>query len=263
MISLRNVSYSQNNKKILNNINIDFEERKTHLIMGTTGSGKTTLLSIIMGFINPDTGIISVPRGNMQELRKRIGMLFQFPEEMFYNETVYEEISLSLKYRGFKKNEDFIYSTLNSLGLDKEILSKSPYNLSYGEKRLVALGSILSFSPEWLLLDEPFAGLDWEYEKKVVKTIEGIKEGRSIIIVSHRVDAIIRLVDTVTLIDNGEILFSLPLKKVDWKEVLSRGCDIPSTVKFSMELQKKGINIGYPITLSELLKNLKASVWAK
>ncbi len=263
MISIKMLNYSQGSKKILKNINLEFEERKVHLILGPTGSGKTTLLSMIMGFINPDSGEISVPRGDIKELRKNMGMVFQFPEDMFFAESVLDELTIPLKNRNIKKAEEFLNDILISLGLDKSILSSSPYNLSYGEKRLVALGSILSFSPEWILLDEVFAGLDWEYDKKVVNIIERFKEGKSLIIVTHRIDSVIRLVDTVTLLDSGEVVFSAPVDKVDWKIVYDRGCDVPSTVKFAFQLLRKNINIGQPITINQLIKNLKEFVWAK
>lgn len=263
MISLKMVNYSSGNKSILKNINLEFEERKVHLIIGPTGSGKTTLLSLIMGFLTPDSGEITVPRGDIKELRNNTGMVFQFPEDMFFTESVLEELTVSLKKKRMKNIDEVLNDLLSSLGLKKEILNFSPYNLSYGEKRLVALGSILSFSPEWLLLDEVFAGLDWEYEQKIVKIIEKFKGGKSIIIVTHRIDSVIRLVDTITMLDKGEVIFSLPVEKVDWKEVYFRGCDIPSTVKFALQLLKKNINIGQPITLSDLIKNLKEFVWAK
>lgn len=263
MISFKMVNYSQGSKKILKNINLEFEERKVHLILGPTGSGKTTLLSMIMGFINPDSGEITVPRGDIYELRKNAGMVFQFPEDMFFTESVLEELTIPLKNRKIKSTDEFFNDILSSLGLEKEVLSCSPYNLSYGEKRLVALGSILSFSPEWILLDEIFAGLDWEYDKRIVKIIERLKGGKSIIIVTHRVDSVIRLVDTVTMLDSGEVVFSLPIEKVNWKEVNERGCDIPATVKFAFQLLKRNINIGQPVTFNDLIKNLKDFVWAK
>jgi|UniRef100_A0A7C4Y4D7 energy-coupling factor transport system ATP-binding protein len=263
MITLKMVNYSQGEKKILKNINLEFEERKVHLIIGTTGSGKTTLLSIIMGFLNPESGEISVPRGDIRRLRENMGMVFQFPEDMFFTDTVYDELTIPIRKRRLKNTEEIVSEILSSLGLEKDILSKSPYHLSYGEKRLVAIGSVLSSSPEWILLDEVFAGLDWEYEKKIVKIIENLKGGKSIIIVTHRIDSIIRYADTVTLLHNGEVVFSLPVEKVNWKEVYDKGCDVPNTVKFAFKLHEKGINIGQPLSIQELIKNLKEYIWGK
>ncbi|MCD6277421.1 ATP-binding cassette domain-containing protein [candidate division WOR-3 bacterium] len=258
MISIKNVCVKYNGRTILDNVSADFEDTRIHLIVGPTGAGKTTFLSVIIGFVKPDEGTVAVPRGDISDLRKRMGILFQFPEEMFFLEKVYEEIALAPISRRMDRIENRVHQALEMVNLSPDILQASPYEISYGEKRRVALASILSYSPDWILLDEPFAGLDRRGINMMMGVIKNLKErGKGVIIASHRIEEIATICDSVTLLVEGRLIFSEKTSMTDWNEIYRAGCDVPVSVRFSMALAENGINIGYPLTIDEAVKRLK------
>ncbi len=258
MISVKSICVRYNGRTILDNVSADFEDSRIHLIVGPTGAGKTTLLSVIIGFVRPDEGTVTVPRGDISDLRNRMGILFQFPEEMFFLEKVYEEIALAPISRKMDRIENRVHQALEMVNLSPDILQASPYEISYGEKRRVALAAILSYSPDWILLDEPFAGLDRKGINMMMDVIRNLKEqGKGVIIASHRIEEITTICDSVTLIVGGKAVFSEESSSVDWNEIYKAGCDVPVSVRFAMALATNGINIGYPLTIDEAVKRLK------
>jgi len=258
VISIKNVCVKYNGRTILDNVSADFEDTRIHLIVGPTGAGKTTFLSVIIGFVKPDEGAVAVPRGDISDLRNRMGILFQFPEEMFFLEKVYEEIALAPISRRMDRIENRVHQALEMVNLSPDILQASPYEISYGEKRRVALASILSYSPDWILLDEPFAGLDRRGINMMMGVIKNLKErGKGVIIASHRIEEIATICDSVTLLVEGRLIFSEETSMTDWNEIYRAGCDVPVSVRFSMALAENGINIGYPLTIDEAVKRLK------
>ena len=205
-IKLKNVDYIYNegtpfSNKVLEDINLDLNEEKIIGIIGKSGSGKTTLVQLLNGLFIPSKGNIQVDDfiirkgmklGNINNLRRKVGLVFQFPEEQFFNPTVKDEISFALKYFKYKSDRinKQVSDALTMVGLDNEYLSRNVFNLSGGEKRKIAIASILVFNPKIVILDEPTVGLDYKSKKRMMELIKKLKEryNKTIIIVSHDVD---------------------------------------------------------------------------
>jgi len=257
MILLKDVSIRYDDLLVLKNCSLKFEANEVHLIIGPTAAGKTTLALVIANLIKPNTGMIVFPRGNMKGIRKEMGFLFQFPEDLFFNDTVFEEIAYGARKHHLKHIDEAVLRVLEMVGLSKEILSRAPFTLSESEKRLVALASIIVWNPSWLILDEPFSGLDWQARNRIVKIIERLKGEVGIILIAHHLNDIIEYVDQITLIVDGEIIFSSPLNEVDWDVVYNAGCDIPYAIKVSKKLRENGIKVSLEYTIPGLVEALK------
>jgi len=257
MILLKKVSFRYRDSLVLKNCSLRFEMDEMHIIIGPTAAGKTTLALIVANLLKPRSGRIIIPRGNIKDVRKEMGFLFQTPEDLFFNDTVYEEIAYGAKKHHLKHIDGLVSRVLEMVGLNDEILSRPPFTLSEGEKRLVALASIIIWEPSWLILDEPFSGLDWQARKKIVKTIVNLKDNMGIILIAHQMDDIIEYVDLVTLIVDGEIVFTKPSEDVDWDVVFNAGCDIPYATLVSKKLRENGINVPIEYTVPRLIQALK------
>lgn len=223
-IIFNNVSYIYDYKticafKALNNINLEFQPKKIIAIIGSTGSGKSTLIQHINGLLIPTIGEIYVNNfiikarqkkiKNIKQLRKNIGLVFQFPEYQLFEETIEKDImfgpiSLGEKKEVAKKNAK---KYLTMVGLSLNYLKRSPFELSGGQKRRVAIAGILSINGDTLILDEPTAGLDPQGETYFIKLFNQInkKHKKRIIIVTHNMDHVLEIADEVIVLKNGEI----------------------------------------------------------
>jgi len=197
----------------LKEVNAVFEGGKTYLITGPNGAGKTTLLLVAAGLLKPEEGYVTLDGIRLDEhtrdLRRFFGVLFQNPDVMLFNPTVYDEITYSIKQ--IEKNEGLIAQKVEELlkffELNKDILTKPVYTLSYGFKKIIALISILIYDPKILLLDEPHTNLSKKFVKKVAEVIQTKKECGGITIVSsHNRRVYEGLTDCVIYIVNGRIV---------------------------------------------------------
>jgi energy-coupling factor transporter ATP-binding protein EcfA2 len=257
VILLKNVSFKYRDTVVIKNCTVRFEISEMHLIVGPTGAGKTTLALLASNLLKPDSGRIVISGEKLKETYKKIGYLFQNPEDLFFNDTVYDEIAYGARKHGLKHVDELISSTVEMVGLNEEILTSSPFYLSEGEKRLVALASIIIWDPLWLILDEPFSGLDWQARKKIVEIILKLKDDTGIILIANHMDDIIEYIDLVTLIVNGEIVFTNYTEDIDWEIIYSAGCDIPYAISLSKKLKDKGINVPVEYTIPRLIQALK------
>ncbi|MGC9795899.1 energy-coupling factor ABC transporter ATP-binding protein [Fervidobacterium riparium] len=197
-------------KVALSDINIDFDTNETILLVGNTGSGKTTLIYLLDLLIKPTTGIIrydgSDPFENPYEYRKKFGVSFQIPERQFFSETVEDEITYAAKNFNIPYDKHRIKKMLSIVGLPESILEQSPFKLSGGEQRKVAIASILLHEPEFLIFDEPTAGLDLFGVLAVRDILEKFKkQGRGFLITSHEPELFTDLCDRTIVLDNGKI----------------------------------------------------------
>ncbi len=260
MIVLKNICFGYENKKVIKNCSVSFASDEVHLLVGPNGAGKTTLAMIIKGLLKPSHGRVFSPRKDIIEWRKRMGLLFQFPEDLFFNDSVYEEIAYGAKRFGIEDVDRKIKNIIDFLGLNQEILDSSPFDLSYGEKRIVAFASILVWEPTYLILDEPFSGLDWQFKNRLSEVIESLRGRVGVIIISQELDNVISFVDRISLMVRGELIFSSPTEETDWKEVYEAGCDVPSAVRLANKLKKNGIELNSdtcPYTFQSLIDALK------
>lgn len=205
--------YPGANDYALKNINLALEDSKLYFVTGPNGAGKTTLLLVIAGLLEPSEGEVvfrNKPLNKqLPEARRFFGVLFQNPEHMLFNPTVYDEIAYVL--RQLMDDEDEIrkrvYETLDQLGLREEILNRLTHMLSYGEKKLVALASILSYDPDILLLDEPFTNLSQKYVDKIMEIISLYKRrGKTVLVAGHEQEFQHDEIDEVIILENGEIV---------------------------------------------------------
>lgn len=276
-IKLNDVSYTYDKvnyqkKEVLKNINLSFLEGKITGIVGKSGSGKTTMLELIDGLLLPSSGTIQVgdfllEKGkkikNINDLRFQVGLVFQFPEDQIFNDTVKEELEMGLKFYQYKLDqiEQRTLDALKMVGLDVSYLNKNPMDLSSGERRKVALASILMINPEVLILDEPTIGLDPESKKNFIKLIRILKNRfhKTILIVSHDTDFLISIVDHVVVMHDKQIVLQGDKYEVfkQVKKLKQYGVQIPQVIAFSDKvLQKKKIKIGYRDEINDLIKDI-------
>lgn len=260
MIVLKNVCFGYEDKEVIKNCSISFASDEVHLLVGPNGAGKTTLAMIIKGLLKPSHGRVFSPRRDIGEWRKKMGLLFQFPEDLFFNDSVYEEIAYGARKFGVEDVDRKLNNIIDFLGLDRGILDFSPFDLSYGEKRIVAFASILIWEPSYLILDEPFSGLDWQFKNRLAEVIESLRGRVGVVIISQEFDNVIPFVDRISLILGGELTFSSPTEDTDWDRIYEAGCDVPSAVRLANKLRGNGIKINSdvcPYTLQALIDALK------
>lgn len=199
---------------------ISFQSRKNQIIaiMGATGSGKTTLLQHFNGLLQPSCGRIIIDQRIINSNRSqatipgKIGIVFQFPEMQFFEENVFKDVAYGPRNLGLstKEVEKRVKSSLREVGLDYEAFyNRSPFHLSSGEKRRLAIASILALDPDILILDEPTIGLDWLSSERIEKIIIDFhNKGKNVIFVTHNMDFVARVAEQIIVLDQGRIVFN-------------------------------------------------------
>ncbi len=249
-----------NNVKSIDNISIDLEDNEINGIIGKSGSGKTTLLELIDSLLKPISGKITVnDNTSNKDIRKEIGFLFQFPEEQFFEENVKKEINFALK--NFKNKKNKVIDALRLVGLNEEYLNKKLNELSSGEKRLVAMASILVYNPKIILLDEPTVGLDNKNKNKIIKIIKMLKNkyDKTIIIVSHDIDMLYNICDKLIVIDNGKLIMYGDTDSIyKEKDIIKKYSIIePKIIQFEkLVKEKKNIKLMHTTCINDLIKEV-------
>lgn len=256
-ISLKKVN-SGYDDIILENLNLEIEKYSWTFIIGKTGSGKSTLLKTIGFLLNNIQGEILwngfdiSDSKNLKKFREATGYMFQYTEKQFFNNTVKEELEYSLIKKNLSREEidTNIKEVLNLLKLPDKILNKSPYELSGGQKRFVALASILVTSPKLLLLDEPTAGLDLENKKLFFDILKKLKnKGITIIQISHLLEDILEYGDKVFLLENKKIINTgTPLKVLEKFDL--------EFIEFCKIINKFGVKTENMKNIEELLERI-------
>ena len=230
-------------------------------IIGHTGSGKSTLLQHLNGLLKPDSGKIIVddvditqPGVSMVEIRRRIGLVFQYPEYQLFEETVARDVAFGPKNLGLSEEEvaDRVKEAIELVGLDYEaVKDRSPFELSGGQKRRVAIAGVVAMHPAVLILDEPTAGLDPKAHQDVLKMVEEVhrRTGNITIFVSHNMADVAKLSDKIVVIDSGKLVTIGTPKEVFSKkeELWAVGLDLPPVTEFTESLREKGFDISQTI----------------
>lgn len=278
-IEFKDVSYSYGKiikKEAIKGISTKIAKNKINILLGPSGSGKTTFIELMTGLLTPDSGYIKIGDiliqknrkiKNINDLRFNVGLVFQFPEEQFFKETVKKEISFALRYFKYKINsiDKRVYDSLKMVGLDESYLNRNPLELSDGEKRKVAIASILAFNPKVLIFDEPTVGLDNKSRRELIRLILKLKNkyDKTIIIVSHDIDVFYQIGDNYIVLSEGKLLISGNREEVfkDIKLLKKNKIDIPRIVKFIEKVkEKKEIKLGIEDNVRDLMKAIYRNV---
>ncbi|MBQ7340170.1 MAG: energy-coupling factor transporter ATPase [Clostridia bacterium] len=270
-VKIENLSYSYGSKKLkvkaVNDICLEIKEGEFFGVVGHTGSGKSTLIQHLNGLIKvqKDSGKVIVGEYDLTDkkcdfkgLRAKVGMVFQYPEYQLFAETVFEDVKFGLKnfYPNLteKEMEERIKKAVETVGLDYEkIKEKSPFELSGGQKRRVAIAGVIVSRPEVLVLDEPVAGLDPTGKREFVSLLHALHNDfvKTIIIVSHDMNLIAENCDRVAVLNKGNLVKVGTPKEVfmDKVKVEEWGLELPSTAYLTEKLREKGIEIDSDLTI--------------
>lgn len=276
MIKLENVSYTYMKggpfeKTALNDVNIEIGKGEFIGLIGHTGSGKSTLIQLLNGLIKPDCGRIFIDgiditekNVKMRDIRFKVGLVMQYPEYQLFEETVIKDIAFGPTNMGLKEDEiqQRARFAANIVGLPEEVLNKSPFDLSGGQKRRVAIAGVLAMEPKVLILDEPTAGLDPAGRDEILFKIKDMhrRRGITVILVSHSMEDVARLADRILVMNKGKAeMLDVPEKIFKKSERLSEiGLNVPQVTKIADELRRRGMPLDDGIyTVEDALYSIK------
>lgn len=259
IIKIENLSYVYNPEspfetKALDNINLEIEKGDFVGLIGHTGSGKSTLVQHLNGLIRPTRGKIIIDglditakETKLRTVRQEVGLVFQYPEYQLFEETVYKDIAFGPRNLGLDEGEidSRVKKAMELVGLDFENMrDRSPFELSGGQKRRVAIAGVVAMEPKVLILDEPTAGLDPKGRDEILGEIQNLykKEGITIILVSHSMEDIAKLVNKIVVMSGGQIAMEGTPREVfkNGKELEKLGLGIPQVTDFMRKFKSKG-----------------------
>ena len=273
-IEIKELSFSYDSKPFIDNLNLKINDGEMVGIMGNTGCGKSTFVRLIAGLIKSDSGKIIIDgdditnkKFNKKILRRKLGIVFQFPEMQLFEQTIEKDIFFGLKQYKLTYDEKYkrAKEALALLGLDFErIKDKSPLALSGGEKRKVAVAGILVCKPKYLIFDEPIAGLDCNSRYSFMKLLLALKQnGTTIIIISHNTDYLAEYADRILVMDGGKIILDDKPNEIFNQATLLNNLNIGvcNSKEIANLLNKNGFNIQsdilkYDDLLSSIISNI-------
>ena len=240
----------------LKNINLQIQDGEFIGIIGHTGSGKSTLIQHLNGLIRATSGgiyyngeDIYAEDYDMKGLRSKVGLVFQYPEHQLFETTIFDDVCFGPLNQGLSKNEAGIraFEALNSVGFPEELYYQSPFDLSGGQKRRVAIAGVLAMKPEMIILDEPTAGLDPKGRDEILDQIALMHRERKItvVLVSHSMEDVAKYVDRIIVMNQGEVLFDDLPKEVfrHYRELEAVGLAAPQVTYLMHELKDRGFPV--------------------
>ena len=255
--------------KALDNISFEIKDNDFVGLIGHTGSGKSTLIQHLNGLLKPSSGEIFINGFNitdkdlnLTEVRKRVGIVFQYPEYQLFEETVEKDIAFGPGNLGLEEDEiaDRVKKSMEAVGLDYEqYKDKSPFDLSGGQKRRVAIAGVIAMNPEVLILDEPTAGLDPGGRDEIFKLIKKLHKDNNITIIlsSHSMDDMAKLAKTIIVMNHGKIEFMGTPREVfnsHADRLREIGLDVPQVLELANKLRDKGFDIRTDVLTVEEIK---------
>ena len=233
-------------------------------IIGHTGSGKSTLMQQLNGLLKPTSGRILLGGQDIwsdkkltRQARFRVGLVFQYPEYQLFEETVYKDIAFGPKNMGLKEDEvdRRVREAAAIVGLTEQQLQVSPFDLSGGQKRRVAIAGVIAMEPEVLILDEPTAGLDPKGREGILKNIQDYRRthNATVMMVSHSMDDVARLTDRLLVMNGSQLAMDGTPDEVfrHAEELVEMGLNIPQVTRVFLELKKKGLDVDPVYTLDQ------------
>ena len=241
-------------------------------IIGHTGSGKSTLIQHLNGLLQPTVGKIYLDGRDIwadpkkiRDVRFRVGLVFQYPEYQLFEETAYKDIAFGPKNMGLDQGEidRRVRAAARFAGLDEGLLEKSPFDLSGGQKRRVAIAGVIAMEPEVLILDEPSAGLDPAGRRSLLKNIKEYhrERGTTVVMVSHSMDEVAENVDRIIVLADAGVVMSGTPREVFSRagELVAVGLDVPQVTRVAMALRQRGVDIDSAVyTVADLRQALNA-----
>lgn len=259
-------------KKAVDDISLKIEENEFIGLIGHTGSGKSTFIQHLNGLLKPSSGEIIIDGtrvdksgSNLTDLRKKVGLVFQYPEYQLFEETIERDIAFGPRNLDISEEEvqERVKASMESVGLDYETYKdKSPFELSGGLKRRVAIAGVLAMEPKVLILDEPTAGLDPRGRDEILSEIKNIHENRkmTVILVSHSMEDVAKIAERIIVFDKGKVFLDGEPREIFRNEdkLLGVGLGIPQITSLMRTLKKKGLDINEDaITVEEAKESLK------
>ena len=245
----------------LTDINLVIPDGQFIGLIGHTGSGKSTLVQHLNGLLKPTTGNsyyngadINDADYNKKELRSKVGLVFQYPEHQLFEIDVFKDVCFGPKNLGLDRKEVELraYAALKQVGIEDEYFYQSPFDLSGGQKRRVAIAGVLAMKPEVLILDEPTAGLDPKGRDEILDQIAKLREetGMTVILVSHSMEDVAKYVDRIIVMNKSRVMFDDEPKKVfrHYKELEEVGLAAPQITYIMQTLKAKGLAVDTDIT---------------
>lgn len=287
-ISLKSVNYTYNYKtpyvrEVLKDINLEIDEGSYTVIVGKTGSGKSTLIEHINGLLLPTKGEVAVdnilitnPQSKKERrelakklkiLRQDVAVLFQFSEQQLFETSVLKDIIFAPLNYGVAEEKAILKAKelIKLVGLDESYLDKSPFELSGGEMRKVALCGVLALEPKVLILDEPTVALDYQSREEIMAMVKRLKEefDMTIVLVTHNMDYVLEYADKVFVLKNGEISFEGKVEDLflDEQVLKENSLELPEVLKFYKKLEANNIILDvFPRKYEELINALKNKI---
>ncbi len=261
VLSVKNLKYEYSKGTpfqigALKGVSVDFHLGEIVGVIGHTGSGKSTLLQHLNGLLKPESGEVFFDdeniwssKENVRKCRFGVGLCFQYPEHQLFESTVFEDIAFGPKNMGLSEAEikERVLESIKFVGLTEDYLEKSPFDLSGGEKRRVAIAGVISMKPKVLVLDEPTAGLDPVGKNDLLQLIKHYNKttGSTVIFVSHNMDDVALVADRVLVLSDGNIVMSGTVEDVYSKgdELLKLGLDVPEITRVFLKLKEEGFDV--------------------
>ncbi len=270
-VSIKNLTYKYGigtpfEKTAIDDINLNFEKGEFVGIIGHTGSGKSTFIQTLNALIKPTIGEVLIDGQNIFENKKtmfdarfKVGLVFQYPENQLFEATIYRDVAFGPKNMGLSDDviDIRVKNALTLVGLDSSFYEKSPFDLSGGQKRKVAIAGVLAMTPDILILDEPAAGLDPKSRNELLSNIKQMRDdlGITVILVSHSMEDVSMLVDRIIVFNDGKIYLDGNVNEVFSKttELQVIGLNSPESYLLLKELNKRGFTLPENIfTIDEL-----------
>lgn len=274
-ITVENLSYFHARKtpyeiKALDGIDLNIQSGTVTGLIGHTGSGKSTLVQMFNGLLRPYEGRVLLDGADIwakpkdiNKIRFRVGLVMQYPEYQLFEETIYKDIAYGPKNMGLSDDEirQRVLEAADFVGLDRELLDKSPFDLSGGQKRRAAIAGIIAMRPELLILDEPAAGLDPRGRDAIFNNIVEYqkKSGSTVLIVSHSMEDMARYCDRLIVMSGAKILLEGECREIFTRadELSAVGLDVPQITRLMLALKAKGIELDTSVfTVEEALEEI-------
>lgn len=266
-------SYSKKDKKALNDINLEFNKSEIVFIMGHTGSGKSTLVQHINGLLLANEGNVKIDiedkefilskdskEKRINELRRNVGLVFQFPEYQLFETTVIKDVMFGPYnfFRDSNKAKEMAIKAMNLVGIDESYYERSPFDLSGGEKRKVAIAGVLASDPSVVIMDEPTSSLDPVSKIEIMKLITALKEsGKLVIVISHDTDLCYEYGDRAVIMSEGEVLLDIKASEAFNDLYILEKANLiePFVNRVKRSLKIRNSNIRNVKTLKEVIKH--------